>query len=595
MPDGMVTAVTTIKVNGQAIANTIYSELVDARVRLSMLQTSSAVLRFSDQTFELIDGSIFGIGDTIDIGFSTDDAAVTTSVFKGEVVALGAEQRADQRHEFVVEAMDRSYKLSAEASPKTYLKMSWSDIVGKIAGNHGLSAQADSTGVKHDYVLQTVNDRLFLDRIADSIGFEWYVDDTKLVFRKRKKSSADVTLNWTTNLRRFEVRASANDVVKGVTVNGWDRKQGAEINGQAAGAFDAGLVGANSPLAQSTYTTGSGKAKPVKLVPAAALDSAEAKQYAEAVNAMTQASVLRVSGETDGEPKIKAGGWVKVEGVGTKLKGDYYVTEAEHVFGGGQTYITRFRLSNDRVSMPTPATAAGATAGGFGHTGFVVGIVTNIDDAENRQRVKVKFPTLPGLESEWARVLLLGGGPKTGVDMRPEVNDEVLVGFEHGDLRLPYVIGGLTHQASDEVAPAVKDKKVAIRSITSREGHRIELLDGSDKEKMHVQITTADGKTKARFGQDMIELNTTAADGLVFTDGKAKIIMKDGKVTIDADSLEIMTKQGVKVEAKTKIEMKATAGMNLDGGPQVEIKASGTAKLDGGGMTEIKGGMVKLN
>ena len=70
-----------------------------------------------------------------------------------------------------------------------------------------------------------------------------------------------------------------------------------------------------------------------------------------------------------------------------------------------------------------------------------MGNVTNNKDPEGWGRVKVKFPTLTEEhESNWARVVALGAAKQRGFDCLPEVNDEVLVGFEHGDIHRPYFL-----------------------------------------------------------------------------------------------------------------------------------------------------------
>jgi uncharacterized protein involved in type VI secretion and phage assembly len=213
------------------------------------------------------------------------------------------------------------------------------------------------------------------------------------------------------------------------------------------------------------------------------------------------------------------------------------------------------------------------------------------------QRLKVKFPTLPDLESAWARVVTLGAGPKRGIDMRAEVGDEVLVGFENGDLRRPYVFGGLTHESGDEVEPAVKDKKTAVRSITSREGHRIELSDDTDDAKQFVKIVTKGKNSTATVSMKGVNITTAdaASDGIVFTDGQAKITIKGGKVVIEApNGIELKSASGnVKVEAM-KVEMKGNTGVAIDGTTQTEVKGA-QVSVNGSGMTEIKGGIVKIN
>ena len=75
---------------------------------------------------------------------------------------------------------------------------------------------------------------------------------------------------------------------------------------------------------------------------------------------------------------------------------------------------------------------------------MVIGQVTNINDPNNSGRVKVRFPGADqNEESGWARIVAVGGGTSRGNVFIPEVNDEVLVAFESGDLRQPVVLGGL--------------------------------------------------------------------------------------------------------------------------------------------------------
>ena len=77
-------------------------------------------------------------------------------------------------------------------------------------------------------------------------------------------------------------------------------------------------------------------------------------------------------------------------------------------------------------------------------TGMMTGLITNNKDPEKYGRVKVKFPWLSEEdESDWLRVVVPGGGNNRGLLFLPEVNDEVLVGFEQGDINRPYVLGGL--------------------------------------------------------------------------------------------------------------------------------------------------------
>src|SRR5262245_31955279 len=109
--------------------------------------------------------------------------------------------------------------------------------------------------------------------------------------------------------------------------------------------------------------------------------------------------------------------------------------------------------------------------------GVVSGIVTNNQDPDKRGRVKLKFPWLSDTdESWWARIVSPMAGKERGVYFLPEVNDEVLVAFEHGDPRFPLVIGALWN-TEDKPPFTNDDGKNNVRAIKSRSGHTITLGD----------------------------------------------------------------------------------------------------------------------
>jgi uncharacterized protein involved in type VI secretion and phage assembly len=126
--------------------------------------------------------------------------------------------------------------------------------------------------------------------------------------------------------------------------------------------------------------------------------------------------------------------------------------------------------------------------------GVVTGIVASIADPEEQGRVKVKFPWLEGdQESPWARVISFMAGKNRGAVFRPEVNDEVLVLFEHGDMRFPYVIGALWNGKDDPPDKAGPNADNHVRIIKSRSGHTITLDDTPGSEK--VKVTDKNGNS----------------------------------------------------------------------------------------------------
>ena len=198
----------------------------------------------------------------------------------------------------------------------------------------------------------------------------------------------------------------------------------------------------------------------------------------------------------------------------------------------------------------------------FRMTGVVIGIVTNNKDPDGMGRVKVKFPWLSDSdESTWARVAAPMAGNNRGFYFLPEVDDEVLVVFEHGDMRFPYVLGALWN--GKEKPPAKNDDgKNNVRLIKSRSGHTIRLTDEDDKEK--IEIVDMSGKNK-------LVIDTAAKTITVTADKDIKLSAPQGQITISA--------QTIVIEAQGKLE----------------VKSSGTADVQASGAMNIKGAVVNIN
>lgn len=187
--------------------------------------------------------------------------------------------------------------------------------------------------------------------------------------------------------------------------------------------------------------------------------------------------------------------------------------------------------------------------------GLVVGVVTNNQDPDKLGRVKVRFPWLSEKdESNWARVLTPMAGKDRGLYVLPEVDDEVLVGFEHGQVEFPYVLGALWN-GKDKAPETNDDGKNNKRTLKSRSGHTIRLDDTDGKEK--IEILDAKGKQS-------IVLDT-ASNTITIKADKDVVIQAGGTLKLSGNGVEIKSTKGAKLEASSNVEVKSSAQVNVKG------------------------------
>jgi uncharacterized protein involved in type VI secretion and phage assembly len=186
--------------------------------------------------------------------------------------------------------------------------------------------------------------------------------------------------------------------------------------------------------------------------------------------------------------------------------------------------------------------------------GVVVGVVTNNHDPDDMHRVKVRFPWLnQDDESNWARVTAMMAGNGRGAYFLPEVDDEVLVAFEHGSVEHPFVIGSLWN-GKDVAHESNSDGRNDNRGFKSRSGHIVRLCDSSGQEKIEVIDKT---------GQNKITISSSDNSIAIEAQGDISIRSQTGKITLEALGVEIISQADVKVQASTTVDMTATATMSL--------------------------------
>lgn len=187
--------------------------------------------------------------------------------------------------------------------------------------------------------------------------------------------------------------------------------------------------------------------------------------------------------------------------------------------------------------------------------GLIIGLVTSLDDPENLGRVKVEYPTLQKEQSDWARLVTPMAGKERGLFFRPEVGDEVMVGFEKGDPTHAYILGSVWNQKDPPPADDGNKKDNNWRFIRSRSGHIIKLDDTSGSEK--IEIIDKDGKRK-------VAIDSAGSKITVQCDtGNIDVTADSGKVTVKATTIELNATGSMTLSAKGEMTISgATVKIN---------------------------------
>jgi phage baseplate assembly protein V len=208
--------------------------------------------------------------------------------------------------------------------------------------------------------------------------------------------------------------------------------------------------------------------------------------------------------------------------------------------------------------MDAYASTSSVRAGDGVHLhGVAIGIVSNINDPDGLGRVKVVLPWMADVvETDWARVATPMAGKETGIYFRPDVNDEVLIAFEHGNPEMPYVLGGLWN-GKDKPPVSDQDSSNNVRLIKSRGGSTIKFSDVKDD--AQIQIIDSSGKNTIVIKASDNSITITAGGNITIQAGDK------GKLTLSGNSIEITAKSSVTIEAEQAMDIKAKGELTVKG------------------------------
>jgi uncharacterized protein involved in type VI secretion and phage assembly len=545
-----------------------------------------AVLTFSGDYDELIEDTGIEIGATLEVSVAASNVTTTEKVFTGEVTALELDHDGTGTY-LVVRAMSRAHRLMRGRKVQAFRNMSVAAVVRKVAMGAGLTVGRIAVGgVTYRHLSQAgVSDWDFLQMLAQEHDAVVRVDHTgRLEFVELKPASMapkpaaasdSHVLRFGHNIRALRAVLTTADQANGVEVRSWDVATKEALVAKRPNATSKTVnPGLAASKANRTFRT---KA-PLLVTDTPYATQAEVNRAARSLEASTSAGFGELEAVVTGNPKLRAGDPVTLTKCGQDFDGAYTVTAARHVLEPETGYYTTLTVSAsyDR-SLAGLVTGGNAPVRSPRMPGLATGIVTDIKEARGQRGwVRLKFPWLDDkYVTDWVRTVQWGGAGGGGV-FSPEVNDEVLVGFEQGSLDRPYVIGGLYNGVDKPSAhdlPLVDGRrgKVNRRSLVSRTGNRLELLDG--RTKSGVRLASGDKRLEVVLDEkrDKIDLFVRGPGG---TSTLSSVSLTSTGITIDAGTGSLTLKSGTSSVSLTK------TGITVDAGT---------------GVLTLKGVLIKLN
>jgi phage protein D len=569
-------AAAEVKLDGSPLEPAVAAQILEARVDQHLRLPDRCSLRITDPGLELIDRASFPLGGALVVSFTGPDDNSAETLFDGQVASLEPDF-AQNEAVLVVRAYDRSHRLNRTRRTAAYQQMSYADIARQIAASGGLSGGTiDGTGAATPFVQQSnETDWEFLWRLADEVGFEVKVEGRRLHFRRAGGPSGGrpLDLTWGEALLAFRPRVTAVHQVDEVTVRGWDPATKQPIEATARPEPSAS-IGVERSQAASAFGGGEFVVadRPIHT-------AAQATALARSVAGQLGETFVEAEGTATGDPSLRAGTKIQVDGVGARFGGTYTISVATHVLRTGSGYVTRFAVTG-RSSRSMLELAGGRSERPW-HRGVVVGVVTNNQDPDGLGRIRVRYPVLgDGHEGWWARITAPAAGTRRGLLMTPQPGDEVLLAFEHDDDEHPYVVGSVWNGTAKPQELVHQDGSLAVRSDKQI------LLESAEA----TTLTADKDFTVTAAGNAKLTTSERSGDGppgTVTIDAKGDSTFKSGTSTkVDA---------GTDAALSAKTEVKVTAGtqLTIQGGAQVAIKGA-AIQIQGSGVVQISGAQVLL-
>lgn len=516
------------------------------------------------QDFEVSNEELFVPGKPIEInaGYHSDEECI----FKGIVIKHSIQIR-HNKAQLVVECRDEAVKLTIGRKSKYFYESTDSDIFEEIIGNYRLDADIEATLVEHQKMVQyRLSDWDFCITRAQANGKVCAIDDGVITIQAPDVAQAEqLTLVYGETILDFDAEMDARNQFASVSSFGWNLADQAVTEKEAEqdpldlnGNIEADELAAVVDLEKLEVKDG------------AASNDESLQEWANAKSLFSQLSKIRGRVKFQGYAIVKPNTTLMLEGVGDRFNGKVYVSAIRHQLNEGNwTTDAQFGFNPNWFSETVEINEVPA-AGLLGAVhGLQVAIVTQVhDDPDGEMRVKVRMPLISGEEEGvWARVASPDAGENRGMFFRPELDDEVIVGFLNGNPNEPIVLGMLNSSAKPTpIVPAEENNEKGF--VTKSE---MKLLFDDDKPSVVIE-TPAGKKITVDDDAGVIELEDENSNVVV--------INSDGISMDSAGDITLKAAGDITIEG-TNINLTASAEVTAEGSAGTSITSSASVKIEG--------------
>jgi phage protein D/phage baseplate assembly protein gpV len=578
---GTTSAQIDIEVEGAPLDPLVRAMLVSAEVDTTLFVPSQFKLVFRGSRDEVLMGGGFQLA--VEILLQVQTAAEPIPLMMGEVTSVEIDY-GPEGDLTVVRGLDRSHRLMRGTQTMAYPEMTASDVVTALVAEAGVPpGEITPTENLYEWLTQAnVSAWVFIQQLCALENYVAYVDAMGLFcfgpmtppeeagppVMSYEEPPIGPQLVLGLNLVRLRAVVSAAEQVPEVTVNGWNPMMGMPV----VGPGEALVTSSQSldPAVEGAAVAAEFAAKPLFDSSRPFSNEQAATTRAEAIATDIASALAELEGQCLGNPSVLAGKAISLGMAGPPFDGNYTVSSARHVFdamlGGYTTWFTVGGKQDRSMLALASGQGGGAKASRPEIPGVVIGEVMDNADVEAQGRVKVGFPWLADTYvSAWAPVVQLSASESFGSLWLPEIGDEVLVGFDRGNVDYPYVLGCLYNGTKMPEPPPETEGVVGERRIMSRARHMIEFNDGP--ELLNIKIVTGDETVSMTLDAEEMALNIVSA----------------GQVNVEAADV-------VSIKAAADMSFEAGGAISIQAGGDVSIEAGGEVSVDAGGEVGVAAG-----